>query len=187
MARIEERFSRAEFDRSTNVSALSAALESILLARMRAVKDAEREVDAIVKDLRALGHDLWSFDQSSDGAVWGGDHKAQPHPNRMVLRFCYPADGDLEVEVAYGPWPEQSPPLLCPTCRVPMRATHIAVQISGHGQVEGANVVGVFVLGEWPSVELAAGVRSARVQVGGFTCPRCMGIWLPEQGRVSAT
>ena len=102
---IEQRYSRPAFDRASDVADLSTALEALLHRRLEGAADRAAEVERIIADLRTVGHDLWSWDESGSAAVWGGDYVRRPYDKRLVLRVVYDEPGGVEVEVHYGPWP----------------------------------------------------------------------------------
>ncbi len=52
---------------------------------------------AIIEELRAIGHDLWSLDAGVDFQVWGGDYSSPPKELQLFLMFHPQA----EVEVTW--------------------------------------------------------------------------------------
>jgi hypothetical protein len=70
--------------------------------RLRAAKDRSVEEQFIVRDLRALGHDLWSFDDNGDGGAWCADWTRPDAGPTLVLETAYGLDADLDSENA-GP------------------------------------------------------------------------------------
>jgi hypothetical protein len=73
-------------DRARLVGELAAALT----ARLQGVTDAESESYALIEELRALGHDLWSFDCSPGvGQHWCGDWVTPRRPFELLITFSY--------------------------------------------------------------------------------------------------
>jgi hypothetical protein len=102
---MDEKFSREAFEEGEAAS-LADALSEQLTVRLRTSASPVYEVERIVTELRALGHDLWNYDRSNESAFWGGDYVARPRGHRMVLAFWYPELGSAFVDVGFGRWPE---------------------------------------------------------------------------------
>lgn len=69
-----------------------------LTARLGAGSNFEKDILAIIEDLRALGHDLWNFDQDVEWQIWSHDY-ATPRPGAgLFLRF----DAPSRVEVTWA-------------------------------------------------------------------------------------
>ena len=105
-----QRFSREAFERSSDPERLSLELEQILLPRLMAASDRLQEAHAIVEDLRAAGHVLWSWDESDDFSSWGDDYANPPLRTRFLVEMRWPADDDtptdpVEVAITFGLWP----------------------------------------------------------------------------------
>jgi hypothetical protein len=67
-----KRFSKAVFDlcNSAEKAALSVELARFLSERLKGTPDFHQGVRELVAELRALGHDLWSFDETDDIRSW---------------------------------------------------------------------------------------------------------------------
>jgi hypothetical protein len=176
---IEARFSRAAFDSAPDAEALSRELAAILVARLNASNTPGKEVARIIADLRALDHGLWSWDESDDGATWGGDYVKKPYPKQMMLRLYYPPSQPAEVDVMYGPRAPEKVPIPCPQCQAPMHSTHVLVRVTGHGVTDGPTLDVLMHVGDWPSTTDMAGPTTFQKQWNGLSCSKCLGIWLP--------
>ena len=94
-----EQFSKAEFlrkhgpDRATLCRDLAHVL-SERLGSSGSDRDFHRKVQALVAELRLLGHDLWSFDESDDMEAWCPDWHTPTGPG-IVVTF---RPGAVEVE-----------------------------------------------------------------------------------------
>lgn len=71
-------------------------LQETLAARLRGAPDFHDEVGRIVMELRAQGHDLWSFDESDDFQVWCPDY-TKPAMSGLSVYFHMPD----EVEASW--------------------------------------------------------------------------------------
>jgi len=93
-----ERFSRANFDCNDDEGrvALSMELTAVLSERLKSMPDFHQGVRQFVSELRSLGHDLWSFDDSDEMEVWGPDYQNPSGPGIVVT---FRTDG---VEVEYS-------------------------------------------------------------------------------------
>ena len=76
-----------------------AATEYLLDRPVRSVLDVVAEVTRIVRELKALGHDLWSFDQSDDFAIGTYDYQDPPPGSRLTIHFGWPTYEEPAVEV----------------------------------------------------------------------------------------
>lgn len=107
---IDPRFSRSRFEASADVASLADALSAELTRRFSARPTFEH-VREIVNDLRALGHDLYSFDESLDFSAWCDDY-TKPHEYSSIVYFRFPDPSSKEseratpqVEVEFGRTP----------------------------------------------------------------------------------
>ncbi len=55
----------------------------------------------MARELRALGHDLWSFDESTDFQEWCGDWTNPKQPYELLVTVAYPDDGPRQVSVTF--------------------------------------------------------------------------------------
>ena len=74
---LDKRFSYEGLLATTDRPEFIEELGEELTRRLRAAMDPENEGRAIIEELRNLGHDLWSFDESDDFQIWTGDWVAQ--------------------------------------------------------------------------------------------------------------
>lgn len=79
--------------------ALMNELAAVLTARVRGAGDFEAEVAAIVGELRAQGHDLWSFDEDDGFQIWCPSWTAKPPRPGIIVDFR--RHGEVTVD-----WPE---------------------------------------------------------------------------------
>jgi hypothetical protein len=64
-------------------------LSAELTRRLRAAADPEREGRVLIEELRSLGHDLWSFDESDDFQLWCGDYVSPKQPWELLVEIFY--------------------------------------------------------------------------------------------------
>ncbi len=81
-----EDFSKLTFDCSDEAgkTALAAALASHLTERFKGVPEFHQGVRIVVEELRELGHDLWSFDESDEMEVWCPNYQTSSGPGIVV-------------------------------------------------------------------------------------------------------
>lgn len=97
---MDANFSRSSFQSLPDRQArdiLGAKLAGVMSARLRSASSFRHEVHRCVQELRALGHDLWSFEESDEFQTWGPNYVAPTGPG-IVVTFSAP-DG-VEVEWA---------------------------------------------------------------------------------------
>lgn len=75
---------------------LSSELSEVLTERLNAACDFHGNVQALVDELRALGHDLWSFDESHEFEAWCPNWVKRTGPG-IIVTF------KISVEVE---WPD---------------------------------------------------------------------------------
>jgi hypothetical protein len=80
----QDQFCHSALDDAADPRGWARALEHALSDRLRSSVDAEYEVPLIVQELKLLGHDLWSFDETEDFAIWTHDYVKSPRA--AVLR-----------------------------------------------------------------------------------------------------
>ena len=65
-------------------------LEAAIARRVSAATTPEaflRECRLVVDELRALGHDLWSWDNDGENETWGGDYMHPETAGRLLVMF----------------------------------------------------------------------------------------------------
>ncbi|MEO8548995.1 MAG: hypothetical protein ABI678_03455 [Kofleriaceae bacterium] len=79
-------FSKAAFDASDENSkaALSESLARELAEAIRHGDDFHRAVVSSISRLKALGHDLWNYDEEDDWEVWGPDYGTPKGPGILI-------------------------------------------------------------------------------------------------------
>jgi hypothetical protein len=89
MASLDSRFSYDAMVAASDRTSLVVDLGAELTRRLLASGDPEKESRRLVEELRALGHDLWSFDESIDFQDWCGDWVSPKQPYELFLSFSY--------------------------------------------------------------------------------------------------
>ena len=83
---IERRFSRQAFLERSENERLVACADLSLTSRLNEGTEFHAQVRALVEELRALGHDLWSYDEDDDFEIWGPDYQ-RPSGAGLVVTF----------------------------------------------------------------------------------------------------
>jgi hypothetical protein len=186
MTGLGEQYSRGNFENAADATPLAASLAELLTSRLRRAEDARSEARILVRELKALGHELFSWDESTDCETWGDDY-SRPKAKRLLVELSFPEDNVPSASVEFGPWPAPEPAISCPRCHMPMSATFLCVRGVGHGH-GGSREVNVEVsLGETHRRTFSAGQASRGLQVPGFWCSSCAGLWLPDTTRIGWT
>jgi hypothetical protein len=186
MTRLDEQYSRQGFESSSDSASLAKSLSDLLTERLRSARDVRAEGDAIVRDLKVLGHELFSWDEADDSQTWGDDY-IRPKHQRILVELRFPADEAPSASVTFGPWPSPPPAPLCLHCQKPMTPTHLRVYGVGHGHAMSREVSVEVFLGEQERRVLTTGQRSIGLQVPGFWCSSCAALWLPDTTRIGWT
>ena len=77
--------------------ALAQELAETLRSRLRIAEDFHQSVRGLVEELRSLGHDLWSFDETDEMEVWCPNYQTPSGPGIVVT---FTTEG---VEVDWSP------------------------------------------------------------------------------------
>jgi hypothetical protein len=91
---LDDRFSYDNLVASPDRPNLLEALRAEITRRLQTTSDPEKEGYVVVEELRKLGHDLWSFDESDDFQRWCGDWVNPKHPYELFLEISY-GEGEL--------------------------------------------------------------------------------------------
>lgn len=94
-----ERFSRSSLEHAPDLGAWAHDLEEVLSLRLRAASDPESDAFSMIQELKALGQDLWSFDESDDFALWTYDYHRPPPGPRLTIHFAHVAYEEPQVSV----------------------------------------------------------------------------------------
>ncbi|WNG50561.1 hypothetical protein F0U60_45370 [Archangium minus] len=86
---LSQRFSYESFVQTSDRARLCQELEQVLTARVRSAPSPEEEGHRIAMELRELGHDLWSFDESTDLQVWCGNWANPTRPYELIVEVSY--------------------------------------------------------------------------------------------------
>jgi len=80
------KFEQAVFEHADDPvrAELGAHLSKLVSERLHGATNFHDMVIAIVSELRAQGHDLWSWDEDDDFAVWGPNYSKQSGPGIVV-------------------------------------------------------------------------------------------------------
>jgi hypothetical protein len=84
MTILGEQYSRDSFESSTDSASLAKSLSDHLTQRLRSARDVRAEAHAIVSDLKVLGHELFSWDETDDWQIWGDDY-VRPKHQRIIV------------------------------------------------------------------------------------------------------
>ena len=109
---LSKAYSRVAFEEHRDPTTLAAELARVLTKRLQSALDPEFEAHAILGDLRLIGHELWSWDESTDFLVYGDDYM-RPGPTRFLLTLNWEEVDDDDPDtpdspwagVEFGPWP----------------------------------------------------------------------------------
>lgn len=71
MTRLGEQYSRRNFENSTDAASLPHSLAELLTGRLCSARAARAEAQVLVSELKAVGHELFSWDESTDWETWG--------------------------------------------------------------------------------------------------------------------
>jgi len=179
MTGLGEQYSRRNFENLTDATPLAGNLAHLLTERLRNSADARAEAGVLISELKALGHELFSWDESTDWETWGDDY-VRPTARRIIVELKFPEDGVPSATVTFGPWPQPSPAIPCPRCQKPMTATSLRINGVGHGHTASREVNVEVFLGEQDRRTFSVGQASRGLQVPGLWCSSCAGLWLPD-------
>jgi hypothetical protein len=91
---IDERFSYENLATSPDRPNLVDALCAEITRRLQASTNPESEGRVVVEQLRQLGHDLWSFDESDEFQDWCGARVTAKRPYELLVHISY-REGEL--------------------------------------------------------------------------------------------
>jgi hypothetical protein len=100
---LDARFSAAAFAADPHPAIRAGELAGILTAYLDASGSAAQSWLPVIEALRALGHDLWSWDDFGDGAIWSYDYRKQREGAGLRLTVSYPSLAAPTVEAEYEP------------------------------------------------------------------------------------
>jgi len=94
---MEQRFAKENFlaAEAAERGALCEDLAAVLAVRLGEANEFGETVSACVEELRALGHDLWSFDESDDFQAWCPNYDNPTGPG-VVVTFSVPDEVSVE-------------------------------------------------------------------------------------------
>lgn len=97
---MERRFARANFIDANDQgrAVLCAELSAILARRMREACAFHAGARGCIEELRAIGHDLCSFDESDEFQIWCPNYQGPAAPG-IVVRFSHPDEVSVEWSV----------------------------------------------------------------------------------------
>ena len=186
MTSLGKEYSRHSFENSSDSAALARNLADLLTDRLRRASDVRAEARALVAELRAVGHDLFSWDESTECETWGDDY-VRPRTARIIVELHFSEDDRPWARVEFGPWPSPAPAMRCPRCQKAMSATVLRVHVVGHGHATSREVHVEVYLGEQERRTFSAGQGSRGLQVPGLWCSACAGLWLPDTSQIGWT
>jgi hypothetical protein len=97
---------RYSYDQFTAAAAddrdrLTSDLVDELTRRVRAAADPATAGDECIEDLRALGHDLWGFDEDDDFQSWCGNWTASARAFELTVEITYRENEPRSVSVTF--------------------------------------------------------------------------------------
>ncbi len=87
---MEVKFSSEGFAAAQDRESLAKELQGAIEVRLRESTDPEAEAKVIVSELRGLGHDLWSYDESAHFQTWCADWASPAQLLELLLEMSYP-------------------------------------------------------------------------------------------------
>jgi hypothetical protein len=111
---LPDKFSRQAFENSSSPKELASELSEVVRMQLEGAANRPEMAYFIIQALRGLGHDLHSWDESSDFVTWGDDYMNPPSPLRFLIEMRFPdredndADVPVTVDVTFGPWPKKA-------------------------------------------------------------------------------
>jgi hypothetical protein len=103
---MDDRFSYANLAAGGDRVRFAAELAAQLTLRLRSAANPERESMALINELRSLGHDLWSFDESTDFQLWCGDYVNRRQRWELIIQLNYVEDVPPSASVDVREYPE---------------------------------------------------------------------------------
>ena len=179
---LDDVFSRRSFETAADLQVLCAQLAEVLTDRLRAARNLHMEVEWIVADLRARGHDVSRWDEVI--ANW-------EHPDDPYLWVCLEGvdldepstNPDAKVSVSFRPRIPTKVAFRCPLCWSELVEREIHLNIQGHGS---ATAPGARVHFECPGlhgIDDTIGAASVERRRGVRVCVSCgAGLLLPGGG-----
>lgn len=183
--RLDSKFARSIFEQSPEQEELCQELAKILSTRLEKCEDLETEIATILADLKHLGHDLYSWGDSTDWQMWGDDYMSPPSKYRIILRFSYATHRSPSVQVYWGEWPkeEEKAILRCPTCDCELSPQTLQLIIYGSGRVDFEQLPFSLKIGSHFRMRDEIANTTIHFQEGGDECPLCNGFWFPGSVR----
>ena len=108
---LDHRFSYETFVAGTDEyrERLANELEEELVRRLQASSDPAKTAYECIENLKGLGHDLWSFDESDDFQEWCGNWMAPKASFELIVGFTYGEQEPATASVAFKPLKTESP------------------------------------------------------------------------------
>jgi hypothetical protein len=100
---LDHRFAYDNFVAATDADRrrLADELAQELTRRVQASSDPAQAGYDCIADLKALGHDLWSFDESDDFQLWCGDWTAPKRSLELFVEVTYRDEQPRAVSVSF--------------------------------------------------------------------------------------
>jgi hypothetical protein len=98
---LDDRFSYDNLSASADRKELVEALRMEITRRVQAASDPENEGRSVVEELRQLGHDLCSFDESDEFQSWCGNWINPQHPYELLVEINYREGESVGATVAF--------------------------------------------------------------------------------------
>ena len=180
---LDTSFTRSNFESAPSQQAICARLSEVLTTRLRAAKNLHMEIEWIVADLRALGHEVKHW----DGVIANWDGPKQD-PYLWVWFDGIDLDEDAcdssnaKVGVSFRPRLPGEIEFRCPLCWSEMENREIRLTLQGHGSVAAPSVNVHFQCPGLKDLDGAVGIASEERRRGVRVCTSCgAGLLLPPQ------
>jgi hypothetical protein len=170
---LDASFSRSNFESGTDLQSLCARLSDVLTARVRAAKNVHMEVEWIVSDLRALGHNVSRWDEVI--SEW-----EEPRKDRYLWIWLDEVDFDGEgpspdatVGVSFRPRLPNEIEFRCPLCSSQMEEREVWLKIQGHGSAVAPGARVHFECPGLDGIDDVIGAESVERRRGVRVCTSC--------------
>jgi hypothetical protein len=106
---LDDRFCNERFVAATDGERvrLGDELAQELTRRVQASADPAQETYECIEDLKRLGHDLWSFDESDDFQLWCADWTRPTKQVELFVEFVYRQNERPSVTISTRGWEHQ--------------------------------------------------------------------------------
>ena len=166
-------FSRSNFEAAADLHSLCTRLADVLTGRVRAAKNVHMELEWIVADLRALGHNVQRWDEVI--SEW-----EEPRKDRYLWIWVDEVDieaagpsPDAAVDVSFRPRLPDEIKFGCPLCSSKMEEREVWLRIQGHGSAVAPGVRVHFECPGLDGIDNVVGAASVERRRGVRVCRSC--------------